>query len=312
MPALETLNAPMPTTVLSCWSSHHNTTFASITFISIMDDDDSDPPLTLHFQQLQLPSTLSASQTSLMPMTPTTLKARRSWRKETGSPWLELKKERLPTRVDVSLDGDNRRDSQSLLVAASRAFPVGRIFASSKQLEQVCRRFADAWAFQITHSGKKLACHFAPSIHKKSRLHEDETKRRKILQNPKEEVACPFQILCSLVGRPKSAHKDAILPRICHAAKITKSCFKRSCGLNARSHREARQLAGTTLPDLNGVQDVGPTLRQRPTLSCSDLHPFLQKHVPLFRAANAQLTINFRHRALKFTLESPFDAVPTE
>jgi hypothetical protein len=43
-------------------------------------------PLTLHFQQLQLPSTLFASQTSLMPMTPTTLKARRSWRKETGSP----------------------------------------------------------------------------------------------------------------------------------------------------------------------------------------------------------------------------------
>jgi hypothetical protein len=104
-------------------------------------------------------------------------------------------------------------------------FPVGRIFASSKQLEQVCRRFADAWAFQITHSGKKLACHFAPSIHKKSRLHEDETKRRKILQNPKGEVACPFQILCSLVGRPKSTHKDAILPKIYHTAKITKSCF---------------------------------------------------------------------------------------
>jgi hypothetical protein len=47
----------------------------------------------------------------------------------------------------------------------------------------------------MTHSGKKLACHFAPSIHKKSRLQEDETKRRKILQNPKEVVACPFQIL---------------------------------------------------------------------------------------------------------------------
>jgi hypothetical protein len=115
-------------------------------------------PLTLHFQQLQLPSTLSASQTLLMPMTPTTLKARRSW--VTVGLELELK-ECLPTRVDVSLDGDNRRDSQSLPVAASRMFPVGQIFASSKQLEQVCRRFADAWAFQITHSGKKLACHFA-------------------------------------------------------------------------------------------------------------------------------------------------------
>jgi hypothetical protein len=38
--------------------------------------------------------------------------------------------------------------------------------------------------------------------------------------------------------------------------KITNSWFKHSCGLNACSHREARQHAGNTLPDLNGVQDV--------------------------------------------------------
>jgi hypothetical protein len=203
-------------------------------------------------------------------------------------------KECLPTCVDVSLDGDNRRDSQSLQVAASRTSPVGRIFASSEQLEQVCRQFADPWAFQITHSGKKLTCHFALSIHKQSRrLHADETKRRKILQNPKEEVACPFQILCSSLGVPKCMHKDAILPKICCRVKITNSCFKHSCGLNTRSHREARQRAGNALPDLNGVQDIVSMLRQRLTLSCSDLPPFLQKHIPLHQAANTQFTINF-------------------
>jgi hypothetical protein len=277
-----------------------------------MDDDDSDPadaPLLATpgaFETLYVPDFVDDHD----PDNPQSKKELEEGNWVTFGLELELK-ECLPTRVDVSLDGDNRRDSQSLQVAASRMFPVGRIFASSKQLEQVCRRFADAWAFQITHSGKKLACHFAPSIHKKSRLHEDETKRRKIPQNPKEAVACPFQILYSLLGGPKSTHKDAKISKIYYRVKITNSCFKHSCGLNTRSHREARQRAGNTLPDLNGVQDIVSMLRQRPTLSCSDLRPFLQKYIPLYQAANAQFIINFRHRALKFILESPFDAVPT-
>jgi hypothetical protein len=119
------------------------------------DDDDSDPvdaplPATpAAFDSLCVPDFVDAHD----PDNPQSKKELEEGNWVTVGLELELK-ECLPTRVDVSLDGDNRCDSQSLLVAASRMFPVGRIFASSKQLEQVCRRFADAWAFQITHSGK--------------------------------------------------------------------------------------------------------------------------------------------------------------
>ena len=52
-------------------------------------------------------------------------------------------------------------------------------------------------------------------------------------------------------------------------------------------------------------------LRERPTLSCSSLRPFVEKYIPKYQAASSQLIINFRNRVIKWILHNPEDAIPS-
>ena len=185
----------------------------------------------------------------------------------------------LPKRADINNNGENTRDHQSLELSAARLFPEGRVFASHKQLDQAMRHFSSAWAFQMTHPSTFIGCHYGAPVHK-PRLHSDESKRRKLSHQPKLQVKCPFTIKYAPLGRPRKVADR--LPKIHYRVKITHTCFQHTCGLNTRTHREARQRAGTNTPNIQGLQDIVAMLRQRPTLSCSTLRPFVEKHIPKF------------------------------
>mmetsp|Transcript_34017 Transcript_34017/g.49838 ORF Transcript_34017/g.49838 Transcript_34017/m.49838 type:complete len:139 (-) Transcript_34017:244-660(-) len=76
---------------------------------------------------------------------------------------------------------DNERDCNLFAKKAAILFPVGRIFPSSKQLEQAAELFCNAWAVKKTHPGNYIGCHYGKSIHSnRCRLHLDQTKRRRI------------------------------------------------------------------------------------------------------------------------------------
>ena len=66
-----------------------------------------------------------------------------------------------------------------------------------------------------------------------------------------------------------------------------------------------------TLPDLTGVQDLVSMLRQRPTLSCADIRPFVVRYIPHYQALDAQLIINLRRIIVRFILLHEFDELPT-
>ena len=171
----------------------------------------------------------------------------------------------------------------------------GRIFASHKQFDQTARMFGSHWYFQLTHSGTFIGCHYGCSEHNQYRLHVDETKRRrKQYYSPKDCIKCPFAIRYSRVDY--SSIKSNQPPKVYYRSKIISTNFTHTCDLNTRSHIEARRRTGVTLPDLNGVQDLVPMLRHRPTLSCANLQSFFVRYMPHYQAAYAQLIINLRRR----------------
>ena len=149
-------------------------------------------------------------------------------------------------------------------------FPIGRIFYSYKQLDQVAEMFCNAWDVKKTHPGKYIGCHYGKSIHShRCRLHEDKTKRRKIETSPKDHVSCPFCINYHYVDYPHK--KDGRLPNIYYKVRITSAIYDHMCDLRTESHREARHRSGHLQPDINGVADIVAMLRKRPTLSLSHL-----------------------------------------
>ena len=106
----------------------------------------------------------------------------------------------FPSSASINHYNYNERDCNLFAEKGALLFPVGRIFASSNQLDQAAEFFCNAWAVEKTHPGKYIGCHYGKSIHSHhSRLH-DISKRQKIEYCPKSSIECPFQINYHYVG----------------------------------------------------------------------------------------------------------------
>jgi len=92
-----------------------------------------------------------------------------------------------PVATDIDGLQDNSRSGEVFAKACNRLFPQGRMFASHKQLDQVVRKFAEAWAFKTTHSGWVLKCHCAKANYK----HKSSGSRNSS-ESLKESTQCPF------------------------------------------------------------------------------------------------------------------------
>ena len=60
----------------------------------------------------------------------------------------------LPSPEDVGADG--KRDPGALRRNCEKLFPVGRTFASFKQIHQSLKEFGKAWGFVVSFTGGKL------------------------------------------------------------------------------------------------------------------------------------------------------------
>jgi hypothetical protein len=139
-----------------------------------------------------------------------------------------------PTASEVNQGTENSRDLDAFKRKAELLFPVGRVFASYKQLNQAAGRFLDAWAIQKVHVSKSIRCHFGKST-KKRKLNPDESKRRK-RQTLKDVVDCPFVIKYSYVGY--SHNMSTKKPDICYNVKITTADYNHTCTMNSVFHRQ--------------------------------------------------------------------------
>ena len=195
------------------------------------------------------------------------------------------------------------------LVGYLRLFPPRRVFASSKQLDQVAEIFCSRWAVRKTHPGKYIACHFGKSNNKKV-LHDDVTKRRFTATSPKSSVQCPFHIAYSY-NVNYTHNKSRQLPEIYYHVKTTCVNYTHTCGVDTLSYKEAKQRCGDIQPDLNGVQDIIAFLCNRPTMSLQVLWPFMVKYIPKYKGTSSQFMLNFRNWCLKFILENKMENMPT-
>ena len=71
----------------------------------------------------------------------------------------------FPNNKTIDKRNGNERDRDAFALNAAKLFPVGRIFASNKQLEQAAELFCNAWAVKKTHPGKYIGCFYGKSIH---------------------------------------------------------------------------------------------------------------------------------------------------
>lgn len=146
----------------------------------------------------------------------------------------------LPKKENIiNANGLNTRSSEAFQESTKLLFPKGRVFAGHRQLHQTAELFCNAWAVAIIHSGNCIGCHYGEPVHKKPRLHVDESKRRKCQHSMKTVVKCPFKISYSRLSYPK--HKDLCLPKVYYQIKITLTNFIHTCQLNTLALRQAKQ-----------------------------------------------------------------------
>jgi hypothetical protein len=201
------------------------------------------------------------------------------------TPGLLLEIEALaPAPSEIQADQDNRRDPTAFQNKIAKLFPVGRIFASFKQLDQAADIFLSSWAIKKTHHGKCIQCSYSSPINKK-RSHADTMLRRKHEPSLKSVYKCPFGIRYSYLAY--SNNKNLKKPDVFYQVKITSVNYEHSCQMTTIFHRQAIQTAGGYQPDLNGLNDIVSLLRHKPNLQAEVLRPLLLKYLPHYKATDA-------------------------
>jgi hypothetical protein len=199
-----------------------------------------------------------------------------------------------PSPTEIEADQDNRRDPSAFQNKIAKLFPVGRIFASFKQLDQAADMFLSSWAIKKTHHGKCIQCSYSAPINKK-RSHADTLLRRRHEPTLKSVYKCPFAIRYSYLAYCKN--KNFKKPDVFYQVKITSVNYTHSCQMTTIFHRQAIQTAGGYQPDLNGLNDIISLLRHKPNLQAEVLRPLLLKYLPHYKATDAKFLCNFRERA---------------
>lgn len=207
----------------------------------------------------------------------------------------------FPQQCDINRNDGNRRDPEAFRDNVSKMFPVGRLFASSKQLDQAAEMLLSNWGVKKVHNAKSIRCFFsAPTNSGRKKAVPDSAKRRNVSASLKIQYKCPFKIRYSLVGY---THKqDAKMPQIFYQVRITDLHLIHTCDLSTTSHRVAIQKSGNQQPNLIGMNDVMSLLREKPMLSAETLRPLLVKYLPTYYGIDAKFIANFRQRAQHYML----------
>ena len=103
-----------------------------------------------------------------------------------------------PDDIDKSTNAHNKDE---FVIQAQALFPVGRIFASYKQLFQAANLFLDAWGANGTHAARSIHCGLGKSFNKKPIPSDylDMDLKRRNRYSAKNDINCPFRLSYSLV-----------------------------------------------------------------------------------------------------------------
>jgi hypothetical protein len=184
----------------------------------------------------------------------------------------------FPTPTDIQVNDDNKRDPIAFQHKIAQLFPVGRIFASFKQIGQAADLFLGAWAIKKTSHSKSIQCAYSTTHDKKDRKHPDVSKRRKLEPTLKLVYKCPFIIQYSYVAYCKNRLLKK--PDFCYHVKITHVNYHHTCQMSIIFHRQALQKSGSLQPDLNGLNNIMSLLCEKPMLQSDVLRPLLAKYLP--------------------------------
>ena len=204
-----------------------------------------------------------------------------------------------PTATDVD-PSTGTRDLDAFVAACEKVFPVGRQFASPKQLEQAAKIFLDQWAVSCTNFGKQIRCFYSkPPKRSKPRLKSVAPLR--VHQDNRGECDCPFAIRfqpCDFKQREKR-------PSMFHHVRITSAVYQHTCTLSTVFHRRAMQASGRSLVEVEKLKSLLRMLHLKPNMTTQDLRPHLIAHLPHWQAADSSLCCALRARAQKFLLTHP-------
>ena len=209
----------------------------------------------------------------------------------------ELKMEissHFPSQNDIDINGNC--DKEKFKVHCELMFPVGRIFASAKQIHQVSTMFLDAWGVSCASSGKKISCHYGLRNRDKLEMEKQEEKVRFHDNKMKVLYDCQFHIKMSYIVSLRDHRKySAFCP-----ARITSVHLEHNHDLSTISHRKAMRRSGRLALDLKPLQVLLTLLREKPNLDTQTLRPLLLKHLPHYVSINSSLIRNLRLKTIAY------------
>ena len=136
--------------------------------------------------------------------------------------------------VDITNGGRNKI---AFSIACEATFPVGRVFCSFLQINQVLKLFLEQWAVTKSSQGKTITCAYGQKqIYKKSKYQKKTATNDDFLK----EHNCLFQVKYSYVSLLRDKQKLLTFYRV----KITQLETKHTCQQSSISHRNALQSGG--------------------------------------------------------------------
>ena len=199
----------------------------------------------------------------------------------------------LPTKDDIIDQENGKRSLDSWTLACEKLLPEGRIFASSFQLSQCLKKFLPQWACHPSNKGKSITCGHSKRVERKR---NSQKKSNKINDTP-SNTECPFEVRWSYVKYPKKNP----LPGAFYKVKITKLNTNHTCGLATKSHRRAILGSGEIVKvPLKHMQFISKIIKERPSITTSQLRPYLNEYVPHFKCVDADMCKSLKRRVLNY------------
>jgi len=207
---------------------------------------------------------------------------------------------------DTEKDPDTgQRDHAAFVEKATLLFPLGRLFASFKQLDQASKLFLDAWAVSKVHGQSKIYCAHGISRGKQvNKRHYDVGMQRSRLTSEKARCQCPFEIRYSPQGQTRQFVADS-KPVIFLQVKLTGCVYEHTCSMDTASHRLAFQTNGQNIPDLSRINHIVRMLCDKPSIPNHVLRSEIAHAIPHYRGMDAAFMRNFRYRVIAYNLKFP-------
>ena len=202
-------------------------------------------------------------------------------------------KDLAPRRMHV---GTNQsRDKLALARHAEIMFPPGRIFASTKQLDECAKLFGKMWGFVATNTNKKMCCAVGRSTGGKV------TKKETL----KDKVDCKFELRYSLVKYTAEARREGGVPLLRFQCKITTCAYWHDCPCSVSGYIQAQTVAHKSMPKPEVMKFAVELLRRTPHADNKVLRDCLAQYVPRFLYLSATKLGHIRRAITGFLLKHP-------